>query len=143
MKQAGLAAVLCVAAEAAVAQGIEAADAYVPQSPPGAMSMAVFMRLENLSDTSRSLIGVDAVGFGAADLHKSAAENGVATMAMVQQLDIAPRQTVKLEPGGLHIMLMRPDMRSNVGDIVEIKLLFADGETLDVQARVQSRGGGS
>jgi len=143
MTRASLAAVLCFAAKAAVAQGIEATDAYVPQSPPGAMSMAAYMHLENVSDRSRSLIGVDVAGFGAAHLHSSALENGVATMAMVHQLDIAPRQTVKLEPGGLHIMLMRPDMRSKVGDIVELKLLFADGETLDVEARVQSRGKGS
>lgn len=143
MKRASLAFALCFAAKAAVAQGVQATDAYVPQSPPGAMSMAVYMHLENLADTSRSLIGVDAVGFGAAHLHSSRVENGVATMTMVHQLDITPRQTVKLEPGGLHIMLAQPDMCPKGGDIVKLKLLFADGETLDVQARVQPRGSGS
>ena len=134
---------LVLTATTAVAQGIKATGAYVPQSPPGSMSQAAYMQLENTTDKVRSVIGVEATGFGMAHLHSSGTKDGIATMTMVHQLDIAPGQSVSLEPGSFHIMLMRPKTMTKVGDSVDLKLLFADGEMLDVAAEVKSRQNGS
>ncbi len=125
------------------AKDIKATDAYVPLSPPGSMAQAAYMQLENTTDKVRSVIGVEASGYGMAHLHSSGTKDGVATMAMVHQLDIAPGQSVSLEPGSFHIMLMRPAAMAQVGDTVDLTLLFADGDTLAVAAEVKSRAGGS
>ncbi|OAN70901.1 hypothetical protein A8B82_21630 [Sulfitobacter sp. EhC04] len=136
-------AALLMTATTATAQDIKATDAYVPQSPPGSMAQAAYMQLENTTDKVRSVIGVEASGYAMAHLHGSEMKDGVATMTMVHQLDIAPGQSVSLEPGSYHIMLMRPEAMSKVGDTVELKLLFADGDTLEVAAEVKSRSNGS
>ena len=130
-------------ATALAAQDIKATDAYVPQSPPGSMAQAAYMNLENTSDKVRSVIGVKASGYGMAHLHTSEIKDGVATMSMVHQLDIAPGQSVSLKPGSFHIMLMRPETMAKVGDTVNLKLLFADGDALEVTAEVKSRSVGS
>ncbi|WP_299730680.1 copper chaperone PCu(A)C [uncultured Tateyamaria sp.] len=130
-------------ATTAVAEGVKAIDAYVPQSPPGAMAHAAYMRLENTTNRLRSVIGVEASGYGMAHLHSSETKNGVAMMSMVHQLDIAPGQSVSLEPGGLHIMLMGPAVPAKVGDTVDLQFLFADGETLTVATQVKTRQSGS
>lgn len=136
-------AALLMTATALAAQDIKATDAYVPQSPPGSMAQAVYMNLENTSDKVRSVIGVEASGYGMAHLHSSESKDGVAIMTMVHQLDIAPGQSVSLAPGGFHIMLMRPEAVVKVGDTVDLKFLFADGDTLEVAAKFTSRSYGS
>jgi len=137
------AAALLMSATALAAQDIKATNAYVPQSPPGSMAQAAYMQLENTSDKARSVIGVEASGYGMAHLHSSEMKDGVTTMTMVHQLDIAPGQSVSLEPGSFHIMLMRPEAMAKVGDTVDLKILFADGDTLEVAAEVKSRSAGS
>ena len=127
----------------AMAQDIKATNAYVPQSPPGSMAQAAYMKLENTTNRLRSVIGVEAVGYGMAHLHMSESKDGIATMSMVHQLDLAPGQSVVLQPGSLHIMLMRPETPAKVGDVVDLKLLFADGEPLNVAAEVKTRQSGS
>lgn len=136
-------AALLMSATSVVAQDVKAIDAYVPQSPPGSMAQAVYMKLENTTNRVRSVIGVEASGYGMAHLHSSETKNGVATMSMVHQLDIGPGQSVLLEPGSLHIMLMRPETMPKAGDFVDLKLLFADGGTLNVAAEVKPRQNGS
>lgn len=134
---------LLMTATMASAQDIRATNAYVPQSPPGAMAHAAYMTLENSSNTLHSVIGVEADGYGMAHLHISQTENGVATMSMIHQLDLAPGQSVVLEPGSFHIMLMQPETTPEVGDTVDLTLQFADGKTLNVAAEVKSRQSGS
>ncbi|MDW3225799.1 MAG: copper chaperone PCu(A)C [Paracoccaceae bacterium] len=134
---------LLMTATALAAQDIKATNAHVPQSPPGSMAHAAYMQLENTTDKVRSVIGVEASGYGMAHLHSSEMKDGVATMTMVHQLDIAPGQSVSLEPGSFHIMLMRPEAMAKVGDSVDLKILFADGDTLEVAAEVTSRSDGS
>ncbi|MFK7764763.1 MAG: copper chaperone PCu(A)C [Roseobacter sp.] len=134
---------LLMTATTAAAQDIKATDAYVPQSPPASMVQAAYMQLENATDKVRSVIGVEASGYGMAHLHSSDTKDGVATMTMVHQLDIAPGQSISLEPGSFHIMLMRPEAMAKVGDTVDLKLMFADGATLEVSAEVKPWQNGS
>ncbi|MEM6888103.1 MAG: copper chaperone PCu(A)C [Pseudomonadota bacterium] len=130
-------------ASAAMAGDVTVHGAYVPVAPPGVMSHAAYLSLANAGDQSRSLIGVEAKGYGMAHLHKSEEVGGVATMSMLHQLDIAPGQTVELKPGGLHIMLMGPESASAVGDTVALTLIFASGQRLAVEAKIEARGNGS
>lgn len=136
-------AALLAMATSLAAQDVKAIGAYVPQSPPGSMAHAAYMELHNSSSVTRSVIGVEASGYAMAHLHTSETKNGVATMTMVHQLDIAPGQSISLKAGGFHIMLMRPQAMAKIGDTVDLKLLFANGETLDITAEVKSRYYGS
>lgn len=112
-------------------------DAFVPVAAPGAMAHAGYMMIMNHSDTAAQLIGVSAEGYAMAHFHKSEVVNDVAMMSMVDVVDIAPGQTVMLERGGLHIMLMKPDGTPSEGDTVTITLEFADGSTQPVDAMVK------
>lgn len=143
MRPALLSCAFVVSATAAAADGISVAEAYVPLAPPGVMSHAAYMTLENTGDTQRSLIGVSAEGYGMTHLHQSTETDGVAAMSMVHQLDIAPGQTVALKPGSFHIMLMRPKSKVSIGDSVPLVLSFANGEKIPVDATIKARDTGS
>lgn len=126
----------------AAAEGITVEKPMVPLAPPGAMAHAAFMTLTNTGDTARQLIGVTAEGYKMAHIHLSAEANGVATMSAVDVIEIAPDQTVALEHGGLHIMLMHPLGPVREGDRVALTLEFANGETKAVTAMVMKMGHG-
>lgn len=143
MKQTLLTLSIIAAASVTVAEGIEIKDAYVPIAPPAAMSHAAYMTLENTGETTRSLIGVSADGYGMTHLHESKETDGVAVMSMLHQLDIAPGQSVSLMPGSFHVMLMRPEGPIAVGDTVPLTLRFANGSEITVTATVKERDTGS
>lgn len=134
---------VALGATAASAEEMQIEGAYVPIAPPGVIAHAAYLALENTGDTTRSLIGVSANGYGMAHLHQSAESDGVATMSMIHQLDIAPRQTVKLQPGGFHIMLMRPNGPTAIGDTVPLTFTFANGAVINVDATIRHCDAGS
>ena len=118
-------------------------DPFVPMAPKGVMAHAAYMQVTNTGDTTRRLIGVAAPDYAMAHIHLSSEKDGVATMTAMGQLDIKPGQTVTLEPGGLHVMLMKPSIPLALGEAVSFDLQFANGDTVAVSAEVVTRDGGS
>ena len=86
---------------------------------------AGYMAISNEGDHPDSLIGVE-VGFAAkAMLHTTGFNaDGVASMKHVQALEIPANDTVVLEPGGYHIMLMGLTQPLTVGDMMPATLIF-------------------
>ena len=119
------------------------ADPFVPLAPKGVMAHAAYLQLTNSGDTTRSLIGVAAPDYAMAHIHLSSEQDGVATMTAQDQLDLKPGQTITLEPGGLHVMLMKPSKPLTLGGAVTFEMQFANGEIVPVTADVVERNGGS
>lgn len=120
----------------AIAGDIIITDAFVPLAPKGVMAHAAYMEVTNTGETIRSMIGVKAPDYAMAHIHQSMEKDGVATMMSMHQLDIKPGQTVVLEPGGLHVMLMKPVAPLETGGSVALEVQFANGETIPVTATV-------
>ncbi len=120
----------------ALAADITIANAIVPLAPKSAMAHAAYMELTNTGDTTRSIIGVTAPNYAMAHLHQSQDTNGIATMTTIDQLDIQPGQPLRMEPGGLHVMLIKPAVSLALGDTVIFEVQFASGDTMTVTADV-------
>lgn len=125
------------------AGGVTVDEAWVPLAPPTAQAHAAFMTITNEGDVARSLVGVTAEGYRMVHLHLSEEKDGIATMKPVHQIEIEPGQSVVLEHGGLHVMLMGPEGALSEGGDVTLGLEFADGETVPVSAKVMPIGHGS
>lgn len=115
----------------------------VPLAPPGVMAHAAYFTLANSGKAPRQLIGVSAEGYAMAHIHKTEVKDDIATMSSVDLIEIAPGQSVAFEQGGLHVMLMRPEVAMAEGDTVSLTLEFANGETLPVAAKVIPMMGGT
>ena len=57
-------------------------------------------------------------------------------MKALDQLMIMPGETVVLEPGGVHVMLMHPEESALAAGQVPMKIQFDDGASVDVIATV-------
>ncbi len=102
-----------------------AADVIVTEPVPGHRMSAAYLSLSNNSRNAIRINRVSSPNFGAVELHESSVEDGVAKMRPVEELVIAPNSKVALQPGGLHLMLMRPN-----ADIDEVSLNFYQDTTL-------------
>jgi copper(I)-binding protein len=66
--------------------------------------------------------------------------SGATTMRPLESLPLPAGQTVKLAPGSRHLMLFDIDAEVTPGASVPLRLKFADGRTLETQAKAVAIG---
>ncbi len=88
-------------------------SAWVRAMPPGSKMTAAYFSLHNNSGEEVRIISVSSPEFSSASLHESVIEDGVSRMLEIPVLVLKPGESVHLEPGGKHLMLMG----SHSGDI--------------------------
>lgn len=103
---------------------------------PANLPAAGYATLVNDSDGLQRLTGASSPDYGSVMLHRSRLAQGDSTMEMVEHLDIPAHGSVKLAPGGNHLMLSHPTRPLKPGDKVPMRLRFADGTTLQVDFSV-------
>jgi len=135
------------------AEDVKAGDLVISQAwsratPNGAKIGAGYFTIENKGKAADKLVGVSGEISGKIELHEMSMNNGVMKMRAVDGgLAIDPGKTVKLAPGGYHLMIM--DLKSPLkqGDKIPVTLEFEKAGkvavTLDVQGvGAQAPGGG-
>jgi len=109
-------------------------DGWVRMPPAGAASampmLAGFGRIVNTCPTPVTIVGTKSPSFAGVELHETRTVDGVNRMRPVPELRIAPDDSAVLKPGGLHLMLMRPDAKLNPGSRVVVQFELAGGGTL-------------
>ncbi len=106
-------------------------DAWVRAIPPGATITAGYATLGNDGDAPVTILTAQSDAFRSVTLHETLVSDGVARMREIHRLVVAPGATVKLEPGGRHLMLMSPRHAPAVGEKIGITLLLRDGRRID------------
>jgi periplasmic copper chaperone A len=126
---------------APAADGITVHDAWIRESPPVIKMNAGYMRIRNDSDRVIYLNGATSPAFSHIEIHRTVHNGDRVHMHAEQDLPIPPHGDVTLEPGGLHLMLIRPaaPVLSN-GEPIPITLLFSNGQSVDVMAEVRAPG---
>ena len=128
-----------VLAQFSFAQGnIVISDAWVREVPPGTSMSAGYMRIENNGDEDDKLVSMSSKAAESAELHISKVDNNdVATMEMIEVLDIPSNNSIELEPGGMHVMLIGLK-ESLVGkDSVDLKLVFEKAGEVMIEVPVK------
>ena len=116
--------------------GVIVSDAYVQEVPPGADNSAAYMEINNGGRGDRILTNISSPICRAADLRRSSHKGGLMKMERVDSVEIKAGETVRLEPMGLHIMLIGLKKPLKMGSEAPITLTFRDGSTVTVTARV-------
>ena len=116
--------------------------ANIPAPMNGGQVAAGYMGISNEGDHSDRLIGVEASFAAKAMLHTTEfSADGVARMTHVEALEIPAGDTVVLEPGGYHIMLMGLDQPLTVGDMLPATLIFEQGGRVEIEFMVDPSDG--
>ena len=125
------------------AQDVKAGDLVITQAwsratPVGAKVAGGYLTIENKGSSADRLVGGSGDVVGRVEVHEMAMDNGVMKMRPLDKgLEIEPGKTVKLAPGGLHLMLLDLKGQFKQGDKVPVTLQFEKAGkvqlTLDVQ----------
>jgi periplasmic copper chaperone A len=134
---ASLATALWVGLAAAQLPVLIVKEAWVRQTP-GADVAAVYLNLRNVSAKPIIVVGVQSPLARHAMIHETSLVAGKSQMRMRDKIVIAPGQTTKFAPGGVHIMLSGLKQKASVGKNVPLVLLLADGEQVAVAAVVKA-----
>lgn len=108
-------------------------DAWIRAMPPGATMAAGYATLSNDGDAPVTILTAQSDTFRNVTLHETLVSGDVSKMREVHRLVVAPGATIKLEPGGRHLMLMSPRHDIVAGDKVGITFLLRDGTRVDTR----------
>ena len=111
-------------------------DAWTRQVP-GSDVAAAYLTLRNPTKQPVTIVSIESPLAEHAMIHETKTVGGQSQMRPHEQLVIAPGQTVKFEPGGLHVMLMGLAQPVAVGKSFPLVLLLADGTKVQVAAVVR------
>jgi copper(I)-binding protein len=112
-------------------------DPYARAVPPGQPNSAVFMQITNVSDQDRALVAADSDASNVVELHTHRNEDGMMKMRRVEKIDLPAGETVILEPGGLHVMLIGLTRALEPGGDVAVTLRLDDGSEIPIAAPVR------
>ena len=100
--------------------------AWARATVPGQEVGAAYMRLTSQGDLT--LIKVESPAADFVEIHKMSMNNGTMEMRMLEELKLPAGQTVKLEPGGFHLMLIDLKKPLQDGASVDFTLHLKDGK---------------
>jgi periplasmic copper chaperone A len=110
-------------------------------TPKGAMTGAVYMTLDNKSDTADRLTGASSDVADKLQIHEMKVENGVMQMREAADgLSIPAGGSVALKPGSYHVMLIGLKKPLTAGEKFSLTLTFEKAGNISVSVPVQAMG---
>ena len=106
---------------------------------PGNEAAVAYFTLENSSSEPIVIATVSSPQFVLAEVHETTLKNGVARMRRIEQWTLAAGTSASLEPGGMHLMLMRPIDNLAVDSIVTLEIHYDQTGLIIIDARVKAR----
>ena len=115
-------------------------DAWVREAPPGSSVSAAYMTIENKGE-SDTLVSISSELAENVELHTTKVDdNSVATMEMIDILEVPSNKSIELEPGGMHIMLIGLKESLIGKESVDLKLVFDKAGEVEIKAPVKKSG---
>src|SRR5687768_10177132 len=114
---------LTLSAATAYAQ-VTVNDAWVKATRPAQKVGAAYMTLESLKDAT--LVKVESPAAGTVEIHSMTMNDGVMKMRRLEDLPLPAGETVKLAPGGFHLMLFDLAKPMQAGETVQFTLHLKD-----------------
>jgi copper(I)-binding protein len=125
LSAAALSGLLLAPFPAAAASTVAVSDAWARATPNGAQTAAAYLTVTNRGAAPDRLLGGDSPAARTVQVHEMSMANGVMHMGEVKGgALIAPGASLKLQPGGWHLMLIGLKAPLRAGAMVAITLRF-------------------
>jgi copper(I)-binding protein len=105
-------------------------------TPPVATVGVAYFSMTNVGRKADSLLAISSPIARKVEIHESRTVQGMVQMRPVTSVECPPGATVKIEPGGLHVMLLDLNRPLAAGGEFPLSLRFRDAGVLTVQVRV-------
>jgi copper(I)-binding protein len=118
---------------------ISLADAWVRAMPPGANMTAAYGRFTNNSDAVIKIVSLSSDSFAEVSLHATVTKDAISRMQHIKDWQLEAGTSFLLQPGGAHLMLMKPLGEFAEGDEVTISLTTTSGQVSDFLIPVRAK----
>jgi len=109
-------------------------------TPITAAQAAGYLVLHNRASVPDTVQSVEVDWANHASIHQTSETDGMVRMSHLERLVVGARDSVVLEPGGIHLMFMDLSRLPVAGDTVELTLQLARGGRILVAAAVRPYG---
>jgi len=114
-------------------------NAWVREAHADAKINAGYMTLVNVDSEEVALVKVESEAFESIEVHEMTRVDGFMKMREVTDMVIPAQGQVRLEPGGMHLMMMGPREHLTKGQEVVTTLTFRSGKQQTVSVKVADR----
>jgi periplasmic copper chaperone A len=111
-------------------------EARARPTPPAVSVGAVYFSITNTGSTADRLLSVSTPVATKVELHESRSVQGVVEMRAVTAVECPPGKTVKVAPGGLHVMLLGLAAPLVAGSEFVVSLQFRDAGVVTLKVPV-------
>lgn len=143
MKRLALLTYLFFIAHGALAAGISVDHVWMRATAPGQQVASAYMDIT--SPVNATLVGAQSPAAGSIEMHTMRIDNGVMEMREIKSLALPGHKTVKLVPGGVHLMLQDLKQPFKAGERVPLRLTIEVAgkkrETVNTTIEVRNLGG--
>jgi copper(I)-binding protein len=127
---------LCLYNIAHATETLDITHPWVREAPPSARVLAAYMSIKNSTESTITINEISSTEFESAELHRTVIHEGIASMQHIKHLEVPANGSIKLEPGGLHLMLINPQQTLTAGDNVTLMIHLSNGTCMTVTAPV-------
>jgi hypothetical protein len=120
----------------AYAAELQITDTAVRQPLPGRTVSVGYLSIKNTETQPIRLLKATSANFANIELHQHKMVDGMMQMQRLTEIEIAAGETVKLQPGGLHLMMFRPVAILQLDDEVAVDLHWSDGSVQTYKTKV-------
>jgi copper(I)-binding protein len=99
---------------------------------------AAYVTIRNTGDKADRLVSIETPVSARPEVHEMEEEGGVMKMRPAGPLEIPPGEEVRLEPGGIHIMLMQLRQPLKEGESIPITFTFRQAGDITMIAPIAS-----
>lgn len=87
-----------------------------------------------------SLVGVTSDDVLRMEMHETVEKDGMASMAKLKSIPVPAGKTVKLEPGGKHLMIWGVGEGSKKRGLLTMTLIYSNDDRIEINAVVKNAG---
>jgi hypothetical protein len=113
--------------------------AWIRKAHPGAHANAGYMTLVNTGPQEVTLVAVESPAFDKVEVHEMAVVDDLPSMREATPLQVPAGAITPFAPGGKHMMMIGPRRTLQIGQTVNVTLIFDSGEQQSVAATVATR----
>lgn len=114
-------------------------NAWSPEAPSVAKVLAGYFRVENKGNKEILITEITSPQFKSIEIHRTLHENGMAKMIWQPHIHVPVGRQVILEPGGKHLMMIKPKQRLKAGDNITLHITLSNNKKQTIQAKVRKR----
>lgn len=118
---------------------LRVSNAWIPEPPPGARMLAAYFDVENPTPVGIDIVAVESEDFARVEAHRTELESGIARMRKIERVSVGPNESVRFQPGGLHLMLIGPHRVLAAGEEIALDLILEEGTAIRFTARIRRR----